>query len=30
MWCIQPMAPKHMMKAESEPITGHGLGSTRW
>jgi hypothetical protein len=30
MWCIQVMAPTAMMKAEIEPTTGHGLGSTRW
>ena len=30
MWCIQPMAPTAMMKAEVAPTAGHGLGSTRW
>ena len=30
MWCIQVIAPTAMMKAEIEPTTGHGLGSTRW
>ena len=30
MWCIQLMAPTAMMKAETEPTIGHGLGSTRW
>ncbi|MGY3078749.1 hypothetical protein ACVWZZ_005157 [Bradyrhizobium sp. LM6.10] len=30
MWCIQAIAPTAMMKAEIEPTTGHGEGSTRW
>ena len=28
--CIQTTAPMAMMKAETEPTNGHGLGSTRW
>ena len=28
--CIQAIAPKAMMKAETEPTNGQGLGSTRW
>ena len=29
-WCIHPMAPTAMMKADVAPTAGHGLGSTRW
>jgi hypothetical protein len=28
--CIQTTAPMAMMKAETEPTNGQGLGSTRW
>jgi len=28
--CIQGSAPTAMMKAETEPMIGHALGSTRW
>jgi hypothetical protein len=30
MWCIQVIAPTAITKADTEPIAGHGLGSTRW
>jgi hypothetical protein len=30
MWCIHAMAPTAITNKESEPIAGHGLGSTKW
>jgi hypothetical protein len=30
MLFIHMMAPTAIMKAESEPTNGHGLGSTMW